>query len=59
MQEERQTSRSEATKMLVAHMIPNQMEAESTSSSSNEMPAESIADAEEASEALLNNIKAR
>uniref|UniRef100_A0A9J2Q0K2 NR LBD domain-containing protein n=1 Tax=Ascaris lumbricoides TaxID=6252 RepID=A0A9J2Q0K2_ASCLU len=30
--------------MLVAHMIPNQMEAESTSSSSNEMPAESIAD---------------
>uniref|UniRef100_A0A915CEK2 Nuclear receptor subfamily 2 group B member 4 n=1 Tax=Parascaris univalens TaxID=6257 RepID=A0A915CEK2_PARUN len=57
VQEERQTSRSEATKVLVAHVIPNQMEAESTSSSSTEMPAESIADAEEASEALLNNIK--
>ncbi|KHN86367.1 Retinoic acid receptor RXR-alpha-A [Toxocara canis] len=57
VQEERQTSRNEVTKMLVAHIMPSRVEAESTSNFSNEMPAESIADAEEASEALLNNIK--
>ncbi|VDK42455.1 unnamed protein product [Anisakis simplex] len=57
VQEERQTSRNESAKMFVSQMISNRMEPESTSGLNTDMPPESIVDAEEASEALLNNIK--
>ncbi|VDN56776.1 unnamed protein product [Dracunculus medinensis] len=57
VQEERQGSRMEIRKILNAQLISSQMEAESTSNYNVEMPPESIAGAEEASEALLNSIK--
>uniref|UniRef100_A0A0N5AY35 Nuclear receptor subfamily 2 group B member 4 n=1 Tax=Syphacia muris TaxID=451379 RepID=A0A0N5AY35_9BILA len=58
VQEERQTSRTEAASLISqTQILTNTIEAESTSSYSTEIPRESIADAEEASEALLNNLK--
>lgn len=60
VQEERQSSRSDVVQMLnTSQLMSSSIEAESTSSSYSEMPRESIVDAEEASEALLNTLKVR
>jgi hypothetical protein len=58
VQEERQAGRVE-TKIVTSHLISNNQiepEPESTSCYNAEMPPESILGAEEASEALLNNL---